>query len=541
MTIDNCRLKHLRPRLPAHGTLLSALLLTIAFPPLNIYLVSFFALVPWFFALSKLNTTQRIVQGAWLSFLTGCLIFYWIINGLHTTLELNWTPSILYALVFFVFHQPQFIVFGIIFGVIYSRLNYVGYWRPILFIFSLALLYTGVDWVMPKIFDGSIGHVFYSANYIRQIADFGGVHCISFLAVLINLTIFVFLLKPTKKNIALVAPAFIFLIATLLYGYYRVKQLSEIESNALYNLKVAAIQPNIDNKINFAAINGHRIANDSIIQTLEKMSDETVSKYPDLDLSIWPEAVYPRVYGVLQTPQELAYDQRFDRFLARLGHPLVYGNYEVDTKFHLIFNALTVAYPNKSRVGYHKNILMPFGEYVPGEETFSGLKNIFKYHFSRGPGPRVITIINKDKSTVISPIICYEAVNMSYVMQTRRLGAQLIVNLTDDSSFGTSNAPEMHLMATVFSSIATRLPQIRATNSGISAIILPSGEIRARTDFSTQDVLIAQVPITSPINAPMLAYGDWFGRACLVLSIILLVITLLGIPAKANANLPFSD
>ena len=99
-----------------------------------------------------------------------------------------------------------------------------------------------------------------------------------------------------------------------------------------------------------------------------------------------------------------------------------------------------------------------------------------------------------------------------------RRGAELIVNVSNDSWFGDYGLPQYHLIAAKLRSIETRLPQVRATNTGYSALILPTGDVVERSAYGTRASMSWSVPIIGRRDTPMVRWGDWFGIAILLLS-----------------------
>ena len=174
---------------------------------------------------------------------------------------------------------------------------------------------------------------------------------------------------------------------------------------------------------------------------------------------------------------------------------------------------------------YHKNILLLFGEYIPGMESIRWLKEMFPQigNFGRGPGPEVFPLpsINPGLGELrVSPVICYEALFPSYSIEAARKQSQLILNITNDSWFGPWGEPYMHLSLTIFRSIETRLPQLRATNTGVSALILPSGEMVRQSAVYQPEIMNVTVPVAEA--APwtlMKAWGDWFGTFAVILGL----------------------
>lgn len=123
----------------------------------------------------------------------------------------------------------------------------------------------------------------------------------------------------------------------------------------------------------------------------------------------------------------------------------------------------------------------------------------------------------------VAPLICYEAIFPGYVAEAVRQGAELIVTISNDSWFGASAGPRLHLTVAAFRSIETRLPQVRATNSGISAFISPTGEILNQVETGQRAGVLMAVPQTEPVSTLMVAWGDWFGPTALVLGTVLLL------------------
>jgi apolipoprotein N-acyltransferase len=125
--------------------------------------------------------------------------------------------------------------------------------------------------------------------------------------------------------------------------------------------------------------------------------------------------------------------------------------------------------------GYRKNILMPFGEYLPMEEKFPILRRIFSETRTVLPG-KGSTPINGPGGT-FAALICYEVMFPDYVRGYVGQGCAYIVNLTNDRWYGTRQQPRQHLGMTVLRAIENRKPIARSTNSGISAFIDARGVI----------------------------------------------------------------
>jgi apolipoprotein N-acyltransferase len=114
-----------------------------------------------------------------------------------------------------------------------------------------------------------------------------------------------------------------------------------------------------------------------------------------------------------------------------------------------------------------------------------------------GTGPRVLPLRLRDGRTLrIAPLICYDAVDPRLVIAAGRRGADLIVTLSNDAWFAAGGGPRLHLVVSAFRSIETRRAQVRATNTGISAVIAPTGELLGTIGVDLRATLAESVMLT---------------------------------------------
>jgi apolipoprotein N-acyltransferase len=140
-----------------------------------------------------------------------------------------------------------------------------------------------------------------------------------------------------------------------------------------------------------------------------------------------------------------------------------------------------------------------------------------------GSGPQLIRLELRDgRQLPVAPLICYDAVAPDFGIEAVRAGAELLVTLSNDSWFATGEGPHLHLVVSAFRSLETRRPQLRATNTGISAVISATGELLALADVHERAALVASVPAGPQARTLMLLWGDWFGPAALAAGLLLL-------------------
>ena len=171
------------------------------------------------------------------------------------------------------------------------------------------------------------------------------------------------------------------------------------------------------------------------------------------------------------------------------------GRYDIDR----VFNSLFIV-GAQARVGdiYDKSHLVPFGEYVPFEETLAalGIKQLTRMNsgFAWGTGPRLVTAPG---APAFSPLICYEAIFPGRVIGGDGRPGWLL-NLTNDAWFGTSTGPYQHLHQSRLRAIEEGLPLIRAANTGISAVIDAHGRILASLPLNEKGALDHALPVALP-------------------------------------------
>ena len=409
----------------------------------------------------------------------------------------------------------------------------------------LAAVYVGVDWFLPKLWTDTLGHALYTARNLRQLADLTGAFGLTALIVMTNDLLWRLAARLRTRNepsfrpaLARSAPMAALLVlllgATWIYGHERRARILDAIAHPRGKFQAGVIQANIGDFDKIMAERGISGASQKVMDTFFQISDRALNLTPRPDLLIWPETSYPGTFRTPRVAEDLFRDQRIEKFVKERGVPLYFGGYDHLQKKD--YNSFFFLSPRQSPGPangsgtvegelqvYHKNMLLLFGEFIPGAETFKFIQNAFPQvgNFGRGPGPVMLKLPTGNPLTPTvnaGPLICYEALFPYYVLEAARLGSELILNITNDSWFGNWGEPELHLSLTTFRSIEARLPQLRSTNTGISALILPDGEISAWTPVNEPTVLNVTVPLIEPVWTLMKAWGDWFGRTLLFLA-----------------------
>jgi apolipoprotein N-acyltransferase len=150
---------------------------------------------------------------------------------------------------------------------------------------------------------------------------------------------------------------------------------------------------------------------------------------------------------------------------------------------------------------YDKNYLLMFGEYIPMGESFPELYNIFPSgRFEAGTDVKVFDF----KGFRLGVMVCYEDILPKFTRRLADKDPHVIINVTNDAWFGKNSEPYLHLALATFRSIENRVALVRSTNTGVSAIVAPTGELVQQTSLDGYETLIADLP--------MMEGGTVYGR-----------------------------
>lgn len=220
---------------------------------------------------------------------------------------------------------------------------------------------------------------------------------------------------------------------------------------------------------------------------------------------IWPETSFP---GFPMQVVEAAEALKSFVLLTRGLH--IVGAYEEgeiqlggETK-KVDFNVAALFHEHEGFVSrYRKRIRVPFGEYIPLDEFFP---KAYQYlpnvnHF--GKGEEWTALAHPDpKGPVFVPVICYEILFRDFVdefvafVKKEFPGRELIlVNPTNDSWYGPTSEPFQHSLLSRWSAVRKGLPLLRPTNTGLSQVVAPWGEVLATGPRDDMWVIKGELPV----------------------------------------------
>lgn len=259
---------------------------------------------------------------------------------------------------------------------------------------------------------------------------------------------------------------------------------------------------------------------------LAKHRANTAAQAPNPDMILLPETVIPRLSH--QVPamhwQDWIDVSNQGGSAVLLGAPVFEPQPQRYTNSVILIdrnaNAASLGL-GMARARYDKRHLVPFGEFVPtGFRWFINLMQIPLGDFTPGrPDQQPIQI----GSQKIAPNICYEDIFGQELLAAVRSGATILANFSNLGWFGDTWALRQHWQMARFRSMETRRPTLRATNTGITGAIDPSGRVIAALPTAAAGYVDVQVQGHTGLT-PYTRWGDYpvWLLACGILLIALL-------------------
>jgi apolipoprotein N-acyltransferase len=404
--------------------------------------------------------------------------------------------------------------------------------------FLLAAVWVAQEWARSLVLSGwgwnTLGTALHAQLAMIQIVEFTGIAGLSFLVAFTNVILLTtarrFILetqvRPMRPHYDLT------LTMAAIVGVMGLGLRSLQVQRPAKTLNVALVQPNIPREEKFSTALAQKT-----FDQFTRLSAPALGANSRPDLLVWPESSMPG--PVLQ--DELSYRFVMD-FSAAARTDLLLGTIDLDDSGD--YNAALLVSEGGERVQIYRKVhLVPFGEYVPGRHTIPLLARVVgdqvPSDFSFGKEHTVFQLTN-DKAR-IAPLICFEDTIGDLARQFVLGGANLLANVTNDGWFLRSAGSQQHLANAVFRCVETRLPMVRAANTGVTCFVNEFGRITqvlvdGRGSQFTDGVLIGEVSI--PTGRELTFYvrhGELFAQGCAAVALLTLVILSLRLFGRKRA------
>jgi apolipoprotein N-acyltransferase len=443
--------------------LASGAVLPLAFSPWDIWIIAILSPA----VLIRLCTISPPRLAALYAYLFGLGMFGVGTNWIHISINLfggvNLAGAILLTIVFVLFIA----VFPAMAGYLIARL-YQDTFPKFSTLLVVPAVWTLAEWIRSWIFTGfpwlNLGYS-QTDSPLAGIAPIGGVFAISFAVMLSSGSLLILWRESTVNRI------FTFTLVLLLWGGSSFAIRHDWTRPEAETISVALVQGAVPQQLKWAP----------------EMRQPTLDRYMELtrphlgaDLIIWPEAAIPAFYDQIE-----GYIQDLLALTNARGSSLITGLPYRDQTTGLYYNSVVMLDHDVSF--YFKRHLVPFGEYLPLDFILRDIVDYLGIPMSDfSSGEDVAPVLHTD-SYSIGVSICYEDTFGNEVIEALP-DAAILVNVSNDAWFGDSAAPHQHLQMARMRAIEAGRYLLRATNTGITAIINEKGN------------LVAAIPQFTPIT-----------------------------------------
>ena len=486
------------------AALASSLLLILAFPDFEIWPLSAVGLIPLLIVIGK---RPRPLRAFFLGWLTGTVFFYGSCYWLtYSMIHYGGIPTgLAYVLLI-----PVPLVVGLFPGffsfVLARAVRHWGSWT----LLTAAFVWPALEWARLAITGQLWNALGYSLAYksaLIQSANWGGVYALSFLLVAINAAVAFFLLARTARA-AKVAIGVVAVVTSITLFSWLIPGAYEISPSDPKPVAIA-LQPNVP--MDLVKSNAEMQALTDRHITMTEGALNSIAKDSTSRLVIWPESPMNFTYGKDTQLRELLVD-----FATKNKTSVLFNSQEAAPNDGIYNSALFVNEQGLLIAQYDKIRLMPFGEYVPLPRWVPGANLITAIVGDFTPGTRFTLMpVGNSRAGVF---ICVESAYPFIARNLTREGADLLINISNDGYLGPTAVRRQHLANAVFRAVENYRPVVRVTNTGITAYITATGEIRDATESFQPAVRTWSVGEKFSGHTFYTRYGDLFVSVCALIT-----------------------
>lgn len=459
-----------------------------------------FALAPyhlWMMALLSpmvlyllLRAPQSNARAFWLGEIYGMGLWsvgaFWLFTSIHEYGDTS-TPVALLMIALMglgmgLFHGVLAWAFNRFFGK--QPLSFAGLW--VLQEWLKTWLFTGFPWLF-------VGYAYTDLPWLNSLAPVFGVFSLTLLSVLLSAS----LVEVGFRRYRFLVPALSLLALSV--GLWLVAPNWTSAKNTP-PLKVSLVQGNIPQDMKWLV--------EYQMQTLGIYAGLSKTEW-GRDLVLWPESSIPMFQtDAMPFISDVVQIAKAHNSAWLTGIPYVdIAEYNPKVDAYEPFYNSVIALGADAKGIYKKQNLVPVGEYVPFEGALNwALPNLMGGSMSFRAGKPNQTPLDV-KHHKIGVAVCYEVAYPDTTRHNAR-NTDFLITVSNDAWFGTSAGPLQHLQMVQMRALETGRWFIRATNTGVTAIIDEQGHIVKRVPQFTRTVLRGDVPARQG-TTPFVRWGSY--------------------------------
>ena len=463
--------------------LIAGLLFPLTFAPYDLWPLLFISIASSFFCLRQASTAREALLRGWLY---GCGMFGFGISWVHVSMHDYGFMPLWMAI-------PFTAIFAAFLALFYGLTFYMS-WR----LGRGALVFSGIwlvlDWARGWLLTGFpwlyAGYALIDSP-LAPLAPIGGVWLLTLCVVLLSSTLIQLRERGPQRWLA-AAFSIGVLALTAVAGMITFTHPSGQPQ------PVALVQGNIPQDLKWQI---------SMRERTREIYHELTASIPDGYLVIWPESALTDFYQSIPEfieQEGAALEARGGAFIT--GVPWRTLDNRGITYHNSIAAIPLVAEDGHQRV-YHKQKLVPFGEYVPLQSLIRGIIPFFDLPMSGFTAGDPSQANLHTLGHTIAPFICYEILYPEQVA-SRSHGSDALITISNDAWFGTSAGPLQHFQMARMRALETGRWLLRGTNNGVTAVIDEQGKVVDALPQFERAVLLSEYQPRQG-NTPFMVTGIW--------------------------------
>ncbi len=509
-------------------SLLSGLLLFVAWPVSPFTFLIFFAFVPLLFLAEKIANRAQFFGWLYLTLLIWNASTTWwtCISTIPGGIAAIVANSLLMCIPWIGYYSVKTIS-----G---NRIGYIS-----LIFFWLAFEYIHLNWELswPWL---TLGNVFATHPNLVQWYEFTGTSGGSFWVLLINVLVFIFIKKNIQQstnNIKYSIAIFFILLIPVLFSFLLIKNPAIInEKKPATN--IVLVQPNIDPYNEKFAEGSEGLQLQKLIQLSETQIDSQT------ELVVWPETAISIDINEDSIKQSnfliplwnfLKRHPKINLLTGMEGFRLYNENNKTEyaqkipnsNKYVDSYNSAVLMDSNNFQV-YHKSKFVPGAEKLPTFlhfldswfEKFGGITSGYQGQTDR----TVLKTFNNTYS--IAPSVCYESIYGEFMSKFISNGANIIAIITNDGWWGNTAGYKQHENYARLRAIETRHWVVRSANTGITCFINPAGEVINPQPWNIATAIKMDVPVINTEPTFFVKHGDFISKISIAFAVLLFIFNL---------------
>jgi apolipoprotein N-acyltransferase len=461
---------------PAYALgVMTGLLYFLGFAGTDVWPLSLVALAPVVVALEGQTPRRGFGIGAAAGLTMNMAGFHWLYGTINTFGGFPAPLSVFFMTVLCAYQGGRIGLFGWL----YCRARQTGW--PAALVFVLAFSASELLW--PLLFPWYFAASVHQVPALMQLAEVGGPYLVGIVLAAPSLALAEYAVARIRRRrvaYGIVIGGVLTPIAAAIAGQARIAQI-DARAEASEPVRVGLVQGDMP------LIQRREDHTESLRRHL-RMTEEL--RLEGADLVVWSESA---VMTAIPEKNQDAFAQRL--FTRRLGIPALFGalvvrNGEAGGRSKAFNSALATDADGRIVGRYDKQYLLAFGEYLPFGDQFPVLYDWSPNSGHLNPGSSVDPVMLAGHP--VTALVCYEDILPSFVNGAVRHGnPEMLVNMTNDAWFGDSTEPWIHLALAKLRAVEHRRYLLRATNSGVSAVIDPVGRVVANGGTFRQEKLLA--------------------------------------------------